>query len=65
MLGMIIGMAKIVRALKCLDAPCRCQQCHSKRPSDLAYFCCKGRHEGNIKDDRTIPAVSIAMLAVD
>ena len=38
MLGMIMGIAKIVRALKCLDAPCNNQQEHIQHQLVLDYI---------------------------
>ena len=65
MLGMIMGIAKIVRALRCLDAPCKYQQQHIQHQSLVMYAYHSGKHGGNGNVCLTIPAVSIAVFAVD
>lgn len=65
MLGMTMGMAKIVRALKCLEVPCKCEEYHIQHQLSR-LICVKSAGMGTTAHCcLTSPAVSVAELTAD
>ena len=65
MLGITMGIAKIVRALRCLDVPCKCREHHIQHQlSDRSLIQPLAWRQQHICS-LTSPAVSVAELAAD
>lgn len=64
MLGMTMGMAKIVRALKCLEVPCKCEEYHIEHQLSR-LICTTAAMVTTAHCCLTSPAVSVTELTAD